>query len=620
MTLSETPPTAKPSVHAAVLLFSREVLGEKAWPKTVADLLAITGAGRSQAYAMLPRLRAAAAALDAAPGRPSTETSEEATTAVSRAVCDFLMAHPGAVAGRGSRRHYSDPFRRFVVDLAAPGAVAERLTVEQLADAAGIPTGTLKDWLRRPTPEPAENPDAEPAFESTRPDIATILALWPSWEGSFQDFCRMLREEHRLALGDTFVGNVLQAAGLRARKARGRHDAPWSRETWKKLFPGAQWLGDGTTVALCLDGDWHLFNIEVMADPATNAVTGVTVTDTEDEKAVLSAFENGRQTTGELPLSLTLDNRPSNHSPAVVAGVAPAVLLRATPGRGQAKAPLEGTFGLFQQTAPPLVIQGRTPREQARSFLALLFVVWAWARNGKPRRKLGGRSPAAAYAQDQPIPEDIAAAKSWLEELRRRDEQARKTRVQKADPIRRAVLESAFAELRISDPEGRLAGSLARYGLDAILRAIATFRAKQERGTLPPDADPGRYFAGIARNLDTRLELERMAEHLLNIRLRHRDLTLTALHQELRQLRAVMPIDEQPQAIVDRALAADAPIDFRFWTRAAAGALAMSPDGADRYRHLARRIAASFSTDRERRADLIDALSRAVIQIAESAP
>lgn len=620
MTLPTTPSDAKPSVHAAVLLLARELLGDQPLPSTVAGVLAATGAGRSQAYALLPRLREAAAALVAPAGRPPSasalpiDPADAATVTVLRVVRDFLMAHPGAVAGSGPRRRYSDEFRRLVVGLVAPGAVAESLTIDQLADATGVSLGTLKDWLRRPVEAPTEEPAVSPAFESARPDIATILALWPSWEGSFKDFCRMLRDDQRLKVGDTFVGNVLQAAGLRSRKPRGRNDAPWSRGTWRTLFPGAQWLGDGTTIALCLEGEWHVFNVEVVSDPATNATVGVHVSDAEDAESILAAFEQGEMTTGERPLAMTLDNKAPNHCPAVIEGIAPTELLRATPGRGQAKAPLEGSFGLFRQTAPPLVVRGRTPRERARSFLELLFVTWAWARNGKPRARLRGRSPAQAYGQDRPTDEQVADAKEHLAELRRREEAARQTRAQKADPVRRELLEGALVELGIPDPKRHLAGSLARYGMDAILRAIAVFRARLERGTLPPDAEPGRYFAGIARNLDTQLDLERMAEHLLDIRLRHRDLTLASLEQELRELPAPNP--DKARAAVDRALAADASIDFRFWVRAAASALAAMADAVTHYRHLVHRVAASFATDRDRRAGLIDALAQAVAMAA----
>jgi hypothetical protein len=48
-----------------------------------------------------------------------------------------------------------------------------------------------------------------------------------------------------------------------------------------------------------------------------------------------------------------------------------------------------------------------------------------------------------------------------------------------------------------------------------MMRGIATFKAKQENGALPPDVDKGRYLGGIIRNLHQREELERTASYLL---------------------------------------------------------------------------------------------------------
>ena len=111
-----------------MLLLAREILGDQPWPDTVAGVLSITGAGRSQAYALLPRLREVAAALVAPAGRPAPEPSSAtesasgaATVAVLRAVRDFLMEHPGAVTGTGDRRRYSDGLRRFVAGLRCHG-------------------------------------------------------------------------------------------------------------------------------------------------------------------------------------------------------------------------------------------------------------------------------------------------------------------------------------------------------------------------------------------------------------------------------------------------------------------------------------------------------------------
>ena len=102
-----------------------------------------------------------------------------------------------------------------------------------------------------------------------------------------------------------------------------------------------------------------------------------------------------------------------------------------------------------------------------------------------------------------------------------------------------------------------------------------------------------------------------MAEHLLAIRLRQRDLTLAGLDHQLDLLRAATPLHELPQALVDSALAATADIDVRFWTAAAARALANEPDPPATCVQLARRVAATFAADHQRRADLIDALTRA---------
>ena len=150
MNLPSTSPNAKPSVVAAVLLLARELLAGRPWPETADDILAVTGAGHSQAYTMLRRLREVTVTLAMSAGRPPAQACDDASRAVLTAVRDFLMEHPGAVAGRGPRRRYSEELRRFVVGLTAPDGVGRTLTVEQLADTSGVPLGTLKDWLRAP--------------------------------------------------------------------------------------------------------------------------------------------------------------------------------------------------------------------------------------------------------------------------------------------------------------------------------------------------------------------------------------------------------------------------------------------------------------------------------------
>ena len=110
-----------------------------------------------------------------------------------------------------------------------------------------------------------------------------------------------------------------------------------------------------------------------------------------------------------------------------------------------------------------------------------------------------------------------------------------------------------------------------------------------------------------------------MAERLLAIRLRQRDLTLDALQRDIRTLWSATPLDLRAQAATDRALSASLSIDFRFRARIAADALTATTDALAHYRRLVRQVAASFSTDRDRRAHLIDALAQAVARTTEPA-
>jgi hypothetical protein len=174
---------------------------------------------------------------------------------------------------------------------------------------------------------------------------------------------------------------------------------------------------------------------------------GFHVSDSEDEEALRQAYRAGVATAGSPPLATTLDNKPGNHSPGAEAALEGTILLAATPGRGQAKAALEGAFGLFRQSLPPLEIVGRTAREQARNALHLILTAWFRGRNGRPRKHLGGLSPAQAYAQANPTPDELQKALDWVRELQRRQKLARLTREARRDPVRIQLLTQGLAEL-----------------------------------------------------------------------------------------------------------------------------------------------------------------------------
>lgn len=613
------PPQTRRSLIAALLLLARELLPNwSGWPATASGILALVGAGRSQAYEMLERLRNLLPTLIAAPGRPPAVSVSDATRSVGFAVRDYLLNHPGAVSGTDVRRTYTDHFRRFVVAVCAP-LEGVKMALTEMQEATGLPAGTLKEWLqlgRSSTPAPTcDSPDdvEDPSISTTirSAHMQLIAGLWVTWEGTFSAFCNMLRTEQKIPYGDTHIGSILGAVGLRQRNRRLPVEAPWSSNTFRKHFPGVQWIGDGTSIIIYWEGQPFVFNVEALIDNASNALLGLTVSDTEDEEALRLAYEASLATTGAPPIAVTLDNRPSNHSPAALESLSDTTVLRSTPARGQSKAPVEGTFGLFEQSMPPLEITGNTPREKARSALYLIFVAWARGRNGRPRKQLNGQTPADAYKQARPTEKELEEARAYVQQLLRRQERARLTREARRDPVRLGLLTQGLAELGIADPDRRLAIALAGYAREAIARGLATFRSKQELGTVPPDADPGRYLGGIIRQLNTRLELEHTAVHLLEQRLRLRDLSLEPLQRLEEQTRTEQSAATLPQVFVDRALEATCEVDFRFWSLVAADALSMQPADVRTltYHFLCRRIAASFKTERRRREDLIDRLA-----------
>jgi transposase InsO family protein len=567
---------------------------------------------------------------------------------ILRAIRDFLVPRD-PVSGR---RIYTDAFRRFVVGLAEPGQLAEGVSEADLADLVGIPLGTLYNWLHpkfpipptlttpsdesrtsdggdvpvpedgAPSPEtPVENGAVDtvsPAITIRSVHIQLIVTRWRTWEGTFHGFCNELRTEQRIPYGPTFIGNVLQGMRLRSRRYRIPVEAPWSSNTYRRFFPGAQWLGDGTELSIDLEGERITLNLETVLDVASNAAVGLHVSETESAEALVHAYRNGVDATGAPPLALTLDNKAPNHSPEAQAALTDTTVLRATRGRGQAKAPLEGAFGLFEQTMPPLRIVGRTLRERAASILLLVVIAFFRGRNGKPRARLGGKSPIQAYKESNPTPEEIQRALEAIRECERRAEKARLTREARSDPVRLGLLEQGLRELGIPDPERRTALSLACYDREAIARGLATFRAKRESGSLPANVDPAPYLGGIIRNLHHQGELERFAEYILQQRLRLRDLTLEPLHRAQDRIRSTLPPNAHPQAFLDSALEATSDVDSHFWGQAAAEALAALPHEIRPavYRGLARRISVSFAVAPTRRADLIDRLAGAVARVA----
>lgn len=620
-------PSCTPVVAAGLFVLLHRLLA----PYRIAlpDVTAVTaalGVSRSRAYELADQIDDAICELPRSVGRPARPEGQDeaygnARYAIACAVRDFLATHPGCVDASGTRRRYSDPFRRFVIGLGEPGQPGAGLPLPRFAEACSVPGETLRDWLAggRETTDEVLRPE-ELATDPGVGVIAQIRALWRTWNGSLKAFRRVLREQHRIYLSLSGLRDLVVPDGRRKRPPRRvKPDPEAIRGAFERFFPGAQWVADGKALMVTIDRGRFAFNWELIVDGDTGALVGFEVTDVEDGDALIDAVDNAILTTGAAPQALLSDNRPSNHSPEIhealeQRGILP---MPSTPGRPENKASVEGAFGLFAQTMPLLELPVASPRERARQFATSVLFAYAAGRNHAPRAGLGGKSAAQRYAEVEPTEQERQQAQQRLTEIKRRIEQRRDTDRRRADPVCRRILEQAFTELALCDPEHHFIPAIARCGLDAALEALAVFRARLEAGA---SFDCGeRYLLGIARNVAQRDEDLAVYEHLVELRLRANDLLLEPLRSKDRRRHEQLGTIDYIDAALEDALAAEATIDRIFWRARFLAALERLPPTSAHVviRRSVKLVATSYQTAPSERDVLIARL--AAIEVTRQA-
>ena len=583
--VAEIGAAVSPLLAAAVLLLGHEYLRVAGLPgPSVEQILTATGASRSRAYELREELRRALPSLLRPVGRPPApprEAHPDLARTLGGAVMTFLKAHPGCVSVGPERHHYGDSFRRHILELREQH---HDVDLGDFAEAVTIPLGTLKEWLAAGVGSGARDgaPDGAPDLPHDDTDapgtvppsaqIQVVLSSWDAWSGTFRDFCHHLREEQRISFGPSLISTILCVHGKRRpRRRAGRSpDERALRSSFETFFGGAQWVGDGSPIAVTLNAERFVFNLELLVDAHSGGFVGMSLRDEEDSAAVTEALHDGVATTDEAPLALLLDNRPSNHTSDVRAALGDVTLpIRATTHRPQNKAHCEGAFGLFQQAVPALDLHGKSPRELAAQVLKLVAQTWARTLNHRPRADRGGRSRVQLY--NEPVTaEQIDAARAALEERRKKQELARTTASARQDPRVRALLDEAFQRLGLLDPDAHLRVAMARYPLDVIVDGLAIFDGKRRVGTLPAGVD-ARYLLGIVRNLGDEREGLAIAEELLRARLHARDHLLAPLVHVRDETRAhTHDVRERVLRFVDLALDADRCLDRLFWLLAVA--------------------------------------------------
>jgi hypothetical protein len=618
-------------VIAALLLTAREFLRRLELPHpTVGQIVTATAATRSRAYELKGALVELLATLHRGPGRPTKPTpapSSDVTAQLKGAMLRFVIARPGCVSGGEVRRHYTDELRAFVVELRTR---YPQLSTEAFATAIELPVGTVAGWLHaassaEPTCKPSAADDSQADQQPTNDGtevapasvhVETVLNAWKRWRGGFIDFCDHVQQHWRVPFRRTLIARILEAYGVRLPRRRPRRspDEEALRGSFKTFFPGAQWVGDGSAIEVVIDGEVLTLNLELMVDTDTDAMAGMSIREQEDSAAVTEAVADGVLTTEGAPLGLLLDNKPSNHTPEVDAALGETTRIRATPNRPQNKAHVEGAFGLFQQTAPPLELTTHDSVQTAKQLLTIVAIVWARTLNHRPRADRLGRSRVDLYAE-QPTDEQIAHARAALEERCRRKQLARRTLEARQDPVVRQTLDDAFARLGLADPERHFRNAIARYPLDAIVAAIATFTGKREAGTLPDGVD-ARYLLGIARNIANQNEGLAIANALLRERLAARDRSLAALQRKLDDTRSdTGDPGDQLRSFIDRALDCPRRIDQLFWLDAASDIIAAHDDSLSLYGMASARIHTAFRVPYRQRLEAVNVIAEKVVPL-----
>jgi len=619
---------------AGILLFAYQLrkqlgLGDPG-PADISEALKVS---RSQMYAMAQPARALLEAAREA-GRPAglPDTDDNASLvkqlAVSVALAQWLVAHPGAVYAGQKRMRYSDPFRRFVIDLLSPGGAGHGLTREKAACALSIPVHTLTHWLSARLPEPhatqsaptasepgQQAPESEPAVTdaSNADDIgeedgtsgaesssqvespaveretnddhsdedavklptsqwaataAQVVDLWGRWKGNFAAFCRSL-PDHGINYSSNLVRNILAVTNERpVKRRRPQHPDPEAiRGELTRMFANAQWNADGKNVVVQVGDSLVRLTWELVTDNATSAHLGFAVRENEDSAGVLEAMDQAETTAGEPPVAFLRDPRKSNTAETIEKELEDKEVLSmfSGVGRPQTNSPAETEFSLFAQKMPPIYIpDGLSTTQLAQLVLWYVLFAYGAGRNQTPRRRLKNRTPAQVFEESAIPDEQKAQAREQFRELRRQVEAQEAAHRRRCAPALMKILSEFFAEVGLDDPRQRFSPQIGAYGPEAALEAIALFKAKLEAGTLTAK-NRERYLLGIARNVAYRREDERTYGYYVKLRAKAGDLVLQPLVTHDIKLQTELAPDEYRKQILDLALDSEAKVDRVFW-------------------------------------------------------
>ena len=241
--------------------------------------------------------------------------------------------------------------------------------------------------------------------------------------------------------------------------------------------------------------------------------------------------------------------------------------------------------------------------------------VFFGALNMRPQAKRGGRSRVDLYRETAVTREQVEHADEALKARLDKQLAARRTRLARLEPAKRAYLEHALSDLGLGDPSARFFAALARYELDDLVAGVAIWRGKVKAETLPKDADV-RYLLGIVRNIANEREGLAIAKALWAERLAARDFVFDSLIHERERI-STSHDDDGLVCFVDKALTAERQLERHFWIDAVAKLVLAVPSSQRRaaFERAARRIHTSYRIAHERRLTTSRALAELLLPL-----
>lgn len=608
-------------VVVAILFWASRWLERLGLPHpTTNEILAKAPVSRTSAFELSKRVDELKNLITKPRGRPSKSCKDHGASRMAQITAealDYVMAHPGCVSGGKQRKRYSAGFKEFGVSVVN---AHEELGFENLGRALRVPAATLEQWSKlqidatREAPNQAREPESHVLDGLRVTHCETIVTEWSNWRGDFSAFCEHVRSDLGIPMGKTAVSSILEAFGKRtpARRAGRSPDEVALRQKFLTFFSNAQWCGDGSLVSMEIDGERFYLNLELNVDTHSGAFVGAHISQVEDSRAVIKTFDDAEKTTGTKPLAILLDNKPSNHTAEVESALEDTVIIRSTQGRPQNKAHVEGGFGLFKPTLENISIDSSTKQSLAATILVALVTVWGRTINHRPRKDRAGLS-RIQIARNNPTPEEIEHAKKELLERKRRQDEAKKTRKARLDPIVNTLIRNAFVRLSLEDPGDYFLLALARYPRKVVIDALAIFAAKKESGSLPENVD-ARYLLGIAKNIVGEREIWALSWELWKLRVQARDEMSRRLENECRELETNFPNPEDfARHATRKAALSDLHFVTQFWVEHAAERVKNAENVVAVYQDLSRDLSRNFAATKAARTTVLSLLAESLL-------